>query len=131
MLSLPSEMDSPVDQEPLLILSPAVSAGHALVETRHGLISTADLDLVESGFLALAGSGRALDGGLVRVRPGLGTAEDVLALLFLKVSARVHGLLDGVLVGACPTLQSVPPGLWGSRDGQDIATLGAEEQHYD
>lgn len=113
--------DSLADQESLLVLSPPVSTGHALrrhisplsdmirqsheahlVETRHGLISTADLDLVESGFFSLASSGRALNGRLVGVRPGLGTTKDVLALLFLKVSARVHGFLDGVLVWTCP-----------------------------
>lgn len=97
-----------------------------LVETGHGLISAADLDLVESSLSPFARSGRALDSSLVGVGPGFRTAEDIFSLLLLEVPARIHGLLNSVLVGTCSTLKPVAAVLWRSRDGQDIAALGTD-----
>lgn len=89
------------------VLSPPVSAGHALVEARHGLIGTANLDLEEGGLVAVAALVGALHAALLRIVPGARSAKDILLLLALEGAAREDGLRDVVLEGARPALEAV------------------------
>ncbi|PWI70105.1 Mediator of RNA polymerase II transcription subunit 31 [Purpureocillium lilacinum] len=89
------------------VLAPAVAARHALVEARHGLVGTADLDLEEGGLVAVAAVVGALHAALLRIVPGARPAEDVLLLLALVDAPREDGLRDAVLEGARPALESV------------------------
>lgn len=102
-----------------------MAAGHAHEETRHGLIGTADLDLVEGGLVAVAAVGRALDAALLRVVPGSGSTEDVLALLALVLAAREDGLGDVVLKWACSALEAVRAAV-GQRHCQDVGAVRAD-----
>jgi hypothetical protein len=78
--------EQPVDRQlkenPSLssVFSPPVAARHALEEAGHRLISTANLDLEEGSFLAIASIGRALSRTLLRIVPGAGTAKDIFSL---------------------------------------------------
>lgn len=131
--------DSPRNQEQIarpssdprlitsLVLSPPVSASHALVEARHGLVGTADLDLEESGLVAVTALVGALDAALLRIVPGSRPAEHVLLLDALVHAAREDGLGDVVLEGAGAALEAV-----GARvcegDGEDVGAMGADYQ---
>lgn len=64
-----------------------MSTGHALVETRHGLIGTSDLDLEEGSLIAVAAAVGALHPTLLRIVPGSRSAKDVLLLDTLVHSA--------------------------------------------
>lgn len=96
-----------------------------LVETRHGLVGTADLDLEEGRLLAVTPLARALRLALLRVVPGSRAAEDVLPLLAVEHPAAVQRLVDGVLVGAGAAFQAVEAVLHGG-DGQDVGAVGAD-----
>lgn len=111
------------------ILSPAVATRHALVETRHGLIGTADLHLEEGSLVAIAAPGRALHSALLRVVPGARTAEDVLPLDALVQAAREDGLGDLVLEGAGAALEAVGPRV-GQGHGEDVGAMGADWREW-
>lgn len=100
-------------------------AGHALIEARHGLVGTADLDLVEGGLVAVALAVGALGAALLCVVPGAGPAEDVLALLALVDAPREYGLGDGVLEGTCAALEPVRA-LVGERHREDVGAVRAD-----
>lgn len=99
-----------------------------LEESRHGLISTADLDLEEGGLGAVAGAGGARNGSLSGVVPDSGAAEDVFSLLADKVLAREDGLGDGVLVGACAALEAVVTRFHAGED-EEVCAVGADYIH--
>lgn len=99
--------------------------GHALEETRHRLVGTPDLDLVEGGLVAVAFLDRALDTALLRIVPGARASEDVILLLALEFVAGIDGLANGVLPGAGATLQAVGA-LVRERDGEDVCAVGAD-----
>lgn len=107
------------------VFSPPMPAGHALIEARHGLVGTADLDLVEGGLVAVALAVGALGAALLRVVPGAGPAEDVLPLLALVDAPREHGLGDGVLEGTCAALEPVRA-LVGQRHREDVGAVRAD-----
>lgn len=102
-----------------------MSASHALVKARHGLVGTSNLDLEEGGLVAVAALVGALDAALLRIVPGSGPAEDVLLLDALVHAAREDGLGDVVLEGAGSALEAV-----GARvcegDGEDVGAMGAD-----
>lgn len=102
-----------------------MTAGHALVEARHGLVGAADLDLVKGGLEAVARLGRTLHAGLLRIVPGAGPAKDVLLFLALVDAPREDGLRDGVLKRACAALEAVGA-LIGAGDGEDVGAMGAD-----
>lgn len=78
-----------------------------LEEAGHGLISTADLELVEGSFVAVATTSRALGGSLIGVVPRAGAAEDVFPLLGLECAPREQGRLDGALVGTGTAFETI------------------------
>lgn len=96
--------------------------GHALIEARHGLVSTADLDLEEGGLVAVAALGGALHAALLRIVPRARPAEDVVLFRALKGAPREDGLRDGVLEGARATLEAVGA-LVRQGDGQDVGAV--------
>jgi hypothetical protein len=98
---------------------------HAPEETRHRLIRTANLDLVERGLLPVAALGRTLHATLLRILPALGSAKDVVLLFALEAPAREDGLGDGVLVGAGAALETVGA-LRGEGDGEDVGAVWAD-----
>lgn len=61
----------------------------------------------------------------MRVVPGSGAAEHVLPLLAGKVLAGEDGAVDGVLVGASPTLEAVVSRLH-PREDEKVGTVGAD-----
>lgn len=107
------------------VLAPSVTAGHALEETRHRLISTSNLHLEERRLLAVASFVRALRLGLLRVVPGPRAAKDVLALLALKDSAGKDRIGNGVFVRACAALETVCA-VERQGDGQDVCAVRAD-----
>lgn len=108
-----------------LILTPSVAAGHALVETRHGLVGAANLDLEEGGLVAVAPLAGALHAALLRIVPGARAAKDVLSLLALKGAPREDGLGDCVLKGARAALEPVGA-LYGEGDGENVCAVRAD-----
>lgn len=62
------------------VLSPPLTAGHALEKACHGLISTANLDLEEGSFIAITSISRALSRTLLRIVPGTGSTENIFSL---------------------------------------------------
>lgn len=95
------------------------------VESSHGLISTADLDLEEGGLAAVAGTRGALDPGLLGIVPGLRPAEYVFPLLAGEILAREDGLGDGVLVGTCSALEPVVSCVHPGED-QEVGAIWAD-----
>ncbi|KND89861.1 hypothetical protein TOPH_05486 [Tolypocladium ophioglossoides CBS 100239] len=123
---IPKERQIPKTRPPAtLILPPPMATGHALVEARHGLVGTADLDLEEGGLVAVAAVGRALHAALLRIVPGAGPAEDVLLLLALVDAPREDGLGDGVLEGAGAAFEAVGAHV-GEGDGEDVGAVRAD-----
>ncbi|KAF7548763.1 hypothetical protein G7046_g8560 [Stylonectria norvegica] len=123
LLNTPFKSPPPPPPQPyLLILSPSVPTRHALIETRHRLISTANLNLEESRLIAIAAPSRALHLALLGVVPGARPAEDVLALDALVKPPREDGLRDVVLEGAGAALESVRPRV-SQRDGEDVGAM--------
>lgn len=84
-----------------------MTAGHALVKACHRLISTANLHLEESSFVAVTSISRALSRALLRIVPGTGTTEDVFSLDTLVQSSREDGLCNVVFEGAGTALETV------------------------
>lgn len=113
------------------VLSPPASTRHALVETRHRLIRTPDLNLEKRGHAAVAASPWALHVRLVGVVPCARTAKDILSLLACVRPPRVHGLGDVVLIGARTALEPVPACLWRGRHGEDVGAMGADCERED
>jgi hypothetical protein len=107
------------------VFSPPVTAGHALVETRHGLISTANLNLEESCLVAFTSLVGALNTTLLRIVPSARTAKDVLLLDTLIHSSRKDGLGDVMFERAGSAFETV-----GSctceGDGEDVCAMGAD-----
>jgi len=106
------------------ILTPPITARHALEEARHRLVSTPDLHLEESRLLAVASLGGTLRARFLRVVPGSRPAEDVLSLLALEDAAGEDGFGDGVLVGA----GSAPEAVFFVRqeDDEDVCAVRAD-----
>lgn len=102
-----------------------MTASHALVEARHGLVGTANLDLEEGGLVAVAVVGGTLHGALLRIVPGTGPAKDVLLFLALVDAAREDGLGDCVLKGTCPALEAVRV-LVREGDCEDVCAVRAD-----
>lgn len=101
---------------------------HTLKETRHRLISGPNLDLEVRRLVSITALRiRALNVGLLRVGPLLGTAEDVFLLFAREVAARVDGSLDRVLVGTGSTLEAVATRLH-RRNREDVGTQGTDWQ---
>lgn len=108
-----------------LVLSPSVPASHALVETRHRLISTANLHLKEGGLVAIAALGGALHAALLRIVPGARSAKDVLLLDPLVHAPREDGFRDVMFKGTCAAFETV--GARGrQRHGEDVGTMRAD-----
>lgn len=102
-----------------------MAARHAHVETGHRLISTTNLHLVKGSLVAIAAVGRALDAALLCVVPGTRTTKDIFALWAGEFTARVDGIGDGVLVGACAAFEAVGAAV-GQRDGEDVGAVRAD-----
>lgn len=102
-----------------------MTAGHALVEACHRLISTADLDLEERGLVAITPIIGALDLALLRIVPGAGAAKDIFPLDTLIHSSREDGLGDVVLEGAGAALEAVGSCVC-EGDGEDVCAMGAD-----
>jgi hypothetical protein len=123
--------EQPIDSQPKenlslgSVFSPPVTAGHALKKACHRLISTANLNLEEGGFLAITSIGGALSRTLLRIVPGAGAAEDVFSLDTLVQSSREDRLGNVVFEGAGTALETV-----GSRicegDSEDVCAMGAD-----
>lgn len=94
-------------------------------ETRHGLISTANLHLEEGCLSAIAILCGALYFALLRVVPSSRATKDILPLLALEVAAREQRFGNSVLVRTCAALEAVVAVFHG-RDGQDIGAVGAD-----
>ncbi len=97
-----------------------------LVKVSHGLVSATDLHLIKGGLDSVAATSGALDGRLVGVLPGAGSAEDIVALLPLEHAAREQGRLDGALVGAGTALEAVTAAVGRRGHRQDVATMRAD-----
>jgi hypothetical protein len=110
------------------VFSPPVTAGHALEKAGHRLISTANLDLEEGGFLAIASISRALSRTLLRIVPGAGTTKDIFSLDTFVQSSRKDRLGNMVFEGTCAALESIGPRA-GEGDSENVCAMGAEEQH--
>lgn len=102
-----------------------MATSHTLEETRHGLISTSNLHLVERGLIAIAFVGRALYAGLLSVIPSSGTTKDVFLLFALVVASREDGLGDCVFKGTGAAFETVGSGVC-ERDGEDICAMRAD-----
>ena len=78
-----------------------------LVERRHGLISTTNLNLEECRLVAVASSAVTLDLALLCIVPCAWTAKHVFLFLAREVLAGVDGFVDGMLVRAGSALEPV------------------------
>lgn len=101
-----------------------------LVETRHRLISTANLDLKESGLVSITALLRTLDGGLVGIVPGAGATEHVFSLFARELSPAEHGCRYQVLIGTGSAFEAIAPALGAGTDSQDIRTMGADCSYW-
>lgn len=95
-----------------------------LVENRHGLIGTANLDLEIGGLVSVAVLVGALLCGLVGIFPGARAAEDILALLALELLPREERLVRGdrANVRTRAALEPVAAAV-AARDGQDVGAV--------
>jgi hypothetical protein len=112
-------------QSQTLILSPPIAAGHALVETRHGLIGTSNLHLEERSFVTITPICRTLHTTLLRIVPRTGTTKDVFLLFALEDASREDGLCNCVFKGTRAAFEAIGA-LVCERDGEDVGALGAD-----
>lgn len=103
----------------------ATTSDTYLEETRHGLISTANLHLEKGSFFAIAAFGRTLHLALLRVIPCARSAKDIFSLLAVEDTTRVEGLGDGVFVGAGAALEAVEAVVHGGH-GEDVGAVGTD-----
>lgn len=103
-----------------------MSTRHALVETRHGLISTSDLDLEKGSLVTVAATVGTLDTTLLRIIPRSGSSKDVLLLDTFVDSTGKHGLGDVVLEWTGSAFETVRSRVC-QGDGEDVGAMGAEE----
>lgn len=96
-----------------------------LEEARHGLISTANLDLEECRLPAVTSLCGALDFALLGVVPCSRATKDILSLLALEIAAREQRLVNSVLVWTRAAFEAVET-IFHGRDGQDIGAVGAD-----
>lgn len=107
-----------------------MTTGHALVKTRHGLISTTNLDLEECCLISLAPFVGTLNTTLLRIVPGARTAKDIFLLDTLVHPSRKDGLGDVMFERASSAFETVGSCIC-EGDGEDVCAMGAEEQHDD
>lgn len=110
---------------PNSVFSPPVTTGHALVKARHGLISTANLDLEERCLISLASLVRALNTTLLRIVPGARTAKDIFLLDTLIHTSRKDGLGDVMFERASSAFETVGSCIC-EGDGEDVCAMGAD-----
>lgn len=96
-----------------------------LVERRHRLISTANLNLEEGCLVSVACSAVTLDLALLCIVPCAWTTKHVFLLLAWEVLARIDGLVDGVLVRAGSALEPVATRVR-SREDEQVGAEGAD-----
>ena len=96
-----------------------------LVEGRHRLICTSNLNLEEGGLVAVAVGIRTLDTLFLCIVPGARASKDVFLFLARKGLPGVHGLGDGVLVRARPALDSVASRVH-PREDQEVGAVRAD-----
>lgn len=101
-----------------------LSGNTYLQESGHRLVSTANLNLEEGSFGAVAGLGGTLGLGLVGIVPGLGSTKDIVALFLGEGSARVERVGDGEFVWAGSALEAILAVVH-DRDGQEVGAVGA------
>lgn len=119
------------------LLSPLFGALGTLIESRHGLVGTANLQLVPVGLVVSALFVWTLHFGLVDIIPRALSSQDIFDFLLLHILAFVVALVDDKVVGAGEALEAVLADkvLGGrvtgrdSRDAQHVAACWAEEQH--
>jgi len=97
----------PKHQGHALILSPLGRAFRALVESRHGLIRTTNLNLPEVRRTVVALFFLTVDFCLVDVLPAVCTAKNVLDFLALHKFALKVALVEDHLVRAGPTFETI------------------------
>lgn len=102
-----------------------MTTGHALVKARHGLISTANLDLEECCLVSLASLVRALNTTLLRIVPGARTAKDIFLLDTLIHTSRKDGLGDVMFERASSAFETVGSCIC-EGDGEDVCAMGAD-----
>lgn len=109
----------------LSVFSPPMTASHTLEETRHGLISTSNLHLVERRLVTIAFISRALYTGFLGIVPSSRTTKDVFLLFTLVVASREDGLGDYVFKGTGAAFETVGAGIC-EGDGEDVGTVRAD-----
>lgn len=102
-----------------------MTTGHALVKTRHGLISTTNLDLEECCLISLAPFVGTLNTTLLRIVPGARTAKDILLLDTLVHPSRKDGLGDVMFERASSAFETVGSCIC-EGDGEDVCAMGAD-----
>jgi len=96
-----------------------------LVEERHRLIGTTNLNLKECGFTAIAIGCWTLHQLLLCVVPSARPSEDVVFLLTWEILAREDGCFDRMFIGAGPALQAITPSFH-AREDEEICAVGAD-----
>lgn len=102
-----------------------MTTGHALEETRHGLISTSNLDLVERRLVAIAFVSRALYTSFLSIIPSSWTTKDVFLFFALVVASREDGFGNCVFKGTGAAFETVGSGIC-ERDGEDVGAVRAD-----